>query len=776
MVVRNTGDEIRQQIRAILILALAALAFAALLFPRQTGEVGIFFNNVLRMLLGEVSLLLPAFLLANGVQEILPWKIPHLKQRKIGFLLVLVILLVFTHLQVLEEYKELIVDLGHYKAFFRLGLQQQGGGVCGALFTSLFFLLFRDLGSKIVLVALIAIAFVLITNISLMRLLRTAAGCLAYLSRLFWHGSKKIVAALADLFAGQETETSSIRESSREEEKEAFFPSLGGQEFAATKPPANGRQATIFDLDKPAHKGNQAPVVFFPVQHEKQADDIAGEIRRVTQETTVGEKAVAGKSKPGDDYILPPLKILAKPPKQRDTQAQKMLVERAKILEKTLESFGVKAKVVDAQSGPTVTRYELQPETGVKVSKIVSLADDLALNLAAPDVRIEAPIPGKAAIGVEVPNKVIAPVYLREVLEDEQFQQSESVLTVALGKDITGNAVVADLMKMPHLLIAGSTGSGKSVCINVIIASILFKARPQEVKFVLIDPKVVELSAFNGIPHLLLPVVTDAKKASLALRNMVKEMSRRYEIFARENVRDIHSYNERKREQHEEDEILPYIVVIIDELADLMMVAAADVEDSIARLAQMARAAGIHLVIATQRPSVDVITGVIKANITSRIAFAVSSQADSRTILDMSGAEKLLGRGDALFHPLGLSKPFRIQGAFINERQLEQLLEFIRSQGEPEYAEQLLPEENEDEDFYEEDELFPQAVLLFAEAGTASISLLQRRLRIGYTRAARLVDDMERRGLVGKFEGSKAREILITPEQARKMFFDRESM
>ena len=467
---------------------------------------------------------------------------------------------------------------------------------------------------------------------------------------------------------------------------------------------------------------------------------------------------------------MPSVDLLTKKPVLRDAKAQKTIAERAKILERTLQSFGVSARVTNALAGPTVTRYELQPERGVKVSKIVALADDLALNLAAPDVRIEAPIPGKAAVGIEVPNKVIAPVYLREVLEDDNFVNSASVLTVALGKDITGNPVIADLMKMPHLLIAGSTGSGKSVCINVIVTSILFKARPSEVKFVMIDPKVVELSNFNGIPHLLMPVVTSAKRASMALKNMVKEMTRRYEFFAQESVRDIHSYNDKKLKQNEEDKMLPFIVVIIDELADLMMVAAADVEDSIARLAQMSRAAGIHLVIATQRPSVDVITGVIKANITSRIAFAVSSQADSRTILDMGGAEKLLGRGDALFHPLGQSKPFRIQGAFINEQELQKLLQFIKNQAEPEYEENFFPEENEEEVDYEEDELLPEALMLFAQAGTASISLLQRRLRIGYTRAARLVDDMERRGFVGQFEGSKAREVLVTPEQVKKCF------
>jgi DNA segregation ATPase FtsK/SpoIIIE, S-DNA-T family len=469
------------------------------------------------------------------------------------------------------------------------------------------------------------------------------------------------------------------------------------------------------------------------------------------------------------DYTLPPLTILSKIPRLKDSQQQKTIAERARILEKTLESFGVRVKVTNVESGPSVTRYEIQPEIGVKVSKIVALADDLALNLAAPDVRIEAPIPGKAAVGIEVPNKVIAPVYLREVLEDSQFKQSPSPLTIGLGKDITGIPVLADLMAMPHLMIAGSTGSGKSVCINAVIASILFKATPDEVKFVLIDPKVVELSAFNGIPHLLTPVVTEPKKASQALKNMVKEMGRRYELFAKESVREISRYNERMRLQNLEHEMIPYIVVIIDELADLMIVAAADVEDSIARLAQMSRAAGIHLVIATQRPSVDVITGVIKANITSRVAFAVSSQADSRTILDMGGAEKLLGRGDMLFHPLGISKPFRVQGAFINERELNALLEFIKDQGEPRFQEHLMPDDEDDEEWYEEDDLFPEAVMLFAEAQTASISLLQRRLRIGYTRAARLIDDMERRGFVGRFEGSKAREVLITTEQAAKL-------
>ena len=426
--------------------------------------------------------------------------------------------------------------------------------------------------------------------------------------------------------------------------------------------------------------------------------------------------------------------------------------------------------MIHVQSGPTVTRFEVQPEAGVKVSRIVSLSDDIALNLAAPLVRIEAPIPGKAALGIEVPNKIISLVYLREVLEDLAFLENSSPLTIGLGKDITGVPVIADLTRMPHLLIAGSTGSGKSVCLNALIISILFKARPEQVRFLMIDPKVVELSVYNNIAHLLMPVVTEPKKASLALRKMVQEMGRRYKIFAREEVRDIDTYNELVAGGHCDGEPLPYYVVIIDELADLMLVSPGEVEDSIGRLAQMSRAAGIHLVIATQRPSVDVLTGVIKANITSRIAFTVSSQVDSRTILDMAGAEKLLGRGDMLFYPVGSVKPTRVQGAYISEREIKRITDFIKEQGKPEYEVDLDDLETKTDEQFEPDELFPDAVELVVRMGEASISLLQRRFRIGYTRAARLIDDLERRGVVGEHEGSKPREVIITPEQAAKLF------
>lgn len=771
MNVLEIRDEIRQQIKAICILTLAVLSIAALMLPGQTGEVGIFFNNVLRMLTGEAAILIPFILLPVGILGIIPWKIPSMRQRILGLLLMFAILLVYAHMRMLLQHQAYIGNAGVTRAYLTLGLQQLGGGVLGGVLTLFFYFLFKDIGSKIILAALIMVAFLLITNISLSQLFRTACLLLFYLSRTAGKGLKAVASFFRFVFAAGSADKDES-ESHEGNYTDDFLPS------PETKAQDSGKAAEAIAGYPPADK---------PVQDKMSPSPVIRLAERpASTGTLTGDKAAnrwdsphpakaesypyAGKTTadPGE-YLLPPITLLTQMPYHREAKQRKNIGERAKILEATLGSFGVKAKVTDVQTGPTVTRFELQPEVGVKVSRIVALADDLALNLAAPDVRIEAPIPGKAAVGIEVPNKVIAPVYLREVLEDPQFQNSPSVLTIALGKDITGNPILADLMKMPHLLIAGSTGSGKSVCINVLIATILFKARPQEVKFVMIDPKVVELSTFNGIPHLLMPVVTEPRKASIALKNMLKEMTKRYEIFAAESVRDIHSYNEKKSKQGQDKELLPFIVVIIDELADLMMIAAADVEDSIARLAQMSRAAGIHLVIATQRPSVDVITGVIKANITSRIAFAVSSQADSRTILDIGGAEKLLGRGDALFHPMGTPKPFRIQGAFLNERELMDILSFIKEQSEPQYAEQLIPEEDESDAFYEEDELFYEAVLLVAEAETASISLLQRRLRIGYTRAARLIDDMEKRGFVGRFEGSKAREVLITPEQARKI-------
>ncbi|MDA8194627.1 MAG: DNA translocase FtsK [Thermaerobacter sp.] len=465
-------------------------------------------------------------------------------------------------------------------------------------------------------------------------------------------------------------------------------------------------------------------------------------------------------------YLPPPLSLLAAPEPTRGARRGRSAQDRADILIQSLRQFGIEVRLADVSQGPTITRFEIVPPPGVKVSRIVNLTDDIALSLAATGVRIEAPIPGKSAIGIEVPNDEISPVLLREVLEHPAFTDSPSPLTVGLGRDVAGAPIVAALDQMPHLLVAGATGSGKSVLINVLISSLLFRSSPEVVRLLLIDPKVVELSVYNGIPHLLSPVVTDPKKAAGALRWAVSEMERRYRLFAEAGVRDIGRYNQ-SAEEH-----LAHVVVVIDELADLMMVAPREVEESIARLAQMARAAGLHLVVATQRPSVDVITGTIKANIPSRIAFAVSSQVDSRTILDAAGAEKLLGRGDMLFDPVGAPKPLRIQGAFVDEREIEELVGYLKQQAAP-LAQEPLEFSDGDESVAianETDTLFESAVRIVVESGQASTSMLQRRLRVGYTRAARLIDAMEERGFIGPSEGAKARDVRLSPEQLERVF------
>ena len=479
-------------------------------------------------------------------------------------------------------------------------------------------------------------------------------------------------------------------------------------------------------------------------------------------------------------YQLPPLELLDTPKASDPSTYQKDIMDQCAVLEQTLADFKVRARVVAVTRGPSVTRFELEPAAGVKVSSVVNLADDIALRLAAPGVRIEAPIPGKSAIGIEAPNTKNDPVCFREVVEAGIVRNAKEHLCIGLGKDISGDIISADLAKMPHLLVAGSTGSGKSVCINTIIAGLLYRATPDEVKLILVDPKVVELSNYNGIPHLLTPVVTEPKKAASALHWAVAEMERRYKAFADSRVRDIKTYNAQAEEK------MPYIVIIIDELSDLMMVAKVDVEDAILRLAQKARAAGIHLILATQRPSVDVITGIVKANIPSRIAFAVSSQTDSRTIIDMGGAEKLLGKGDMLFYPMGYNKPVRVQGAFVSDDELNKIVDFIIKQSIPvnyseEVTEQELECDNKGHNAEDagsnapaEDELFEDALRLVLDMGQASSSMLQRRFRIGYTRAARLVDTMEELGIVGQSVGSKPREVIMSRKEAEERFLRRE--
>lgn len=553
-----------------------------------------------------------------------------------------------------------------------------------------------------------------------------------------------------------------------EEKTDFHFADLEDAEETASQ------EMDMLEVEEPMAEEEMPVEEVQPVAEEMPTDVPAAEPAKPEAQKEAAQQPAAPAEPAEKPYVFPPISLLGRDPGNSSGSGILEQQKNGRKLEMTLKSFGVEARVINVSAGPTVTRYEVSPSQGVKVSKIVNLADDIALNLAASGIRIEAPIPGKAAVGIEVPNKETKSVYLRTVLESDAFRKHPSKLAFALGEDITGNPIVTDIAKMPHLLIAGATGSGKSVCINTLITSILYKADPKEVKLLLVDPKVVELSVYNGIPHLLIPVVTDPKKASAALNWAVREMLERYNDFAACGVRDIKGFNAMKEEKGEPEAKMPQIVIIIDELADLMMAAPGEVEDSICRLAQMARAAGMHLIIATQRPSVDVITGVIKANIPSRLAFAVSSGIDSRTILDMVGAEKLLGKGDMLFYPSGQAKPSRIQGAFVTDKEVEQIVDFLRKSSRPGYTQEMVDQitavaKTASGPSEETDEFFEQAVDLILEKEKASVSMLQRQFRIGYNRAARLMDELERRGLVGPEEGSKPRKVLITRAQWEEM-------
>lgn len=553
-----------------------------------------------------------------------------------------------------------------------------------------------------------------------------------------------------------------------EEKTDFHFADLEDAEETASQ------EMDMLEVEEPMAEEEMPVEEVQPVAEEMPTDVPAAEPAKPEAQKETAQQPAAPAEPAEKPYVFPPISLLGRDPGNAGGSGILEQQKNGRKLEMTLKSFGVEAHVINVSAGPTVTRYEVSPSQGVKVSKIVNLADDIALNLAASGIRIEAPIPGKAAVGIEVPNKETKSVYLRTVLESDAFHKHPSKLAFALGEDITGNPIVTDIAKMPHLLIAGATGSGKSVCINTLITSILYKADPKEVKLLLVDPKVVELSVYNGIPHLLIPVVTDPKKASAALNWAVREMLERYNDFAACGVRDIKGFNAMKEEKGEPEAKMPQIVIIIDELADLMMAAPGEVEDSICRLAQMARAAGMHLIIATQRPSVDVITGVIKANIPSRLAFAVSSGIDSRTILDMVGAEKLLGKGDMLFYPSGQAKPSRIQGAFVTDKEVEQIVDFLRKSSRPGYTQEMVDQitavaKTASGPSEETDEFFEQAVDLILEKEKASVSMLQRQFRIGYNRAARLMDELERRGLVGPEEGSKPRKVLITRAQWEEM-------
>lgn len=686
-----------------------------------------------------------------------------------------------------------------------------GGGMIGALLFSLLQAIFGYMGTIIIVIAMFTIAFLCITGLSIVDVLRKIkkqTGTFFLLLRKRWRDKRKgkRIASVADSVDATVSATEQVGLEAPDGLGAAHRSELGADHIAMDTPErvnSDDQRVSSVDVikrersplilrllkaeeaaaeqrtlaDEMASMADGAPL-YRDFQHNSEAKstleldaelDPDGVIIKDDQadgDTQAGATAASSTEEVNKKpYQLPPFHLLAKAEGGKGSTGANYRANARK-LEQTLESFGVKTKVVEVVRGPAVTRYELQPDVGVKVSRIVSLTDDIALALAAKDIRMEAPIPGKAAIGIEVPNTDVAIVTMREVMESNAFMNSSSKLSITLGRDIAGQPIIGNLAKMPHLLVAGATGSGKSVCVNSIIVSILYKAKPDEVKFLMIDPKKVELNVYNGIPHLLAPVVTDPRRASLALKKIVAEMEQRYELFSQAGARNIEAYNEMMANDPN-GEPLPLIVVIVDELADLMMVAAKDVEDAICRLAQMARAAGIHLIIATQRPSVDVITGLIKANIPSRIAFAVSSQIDSRTILDSVGAEKLLGRGDMLFLPVGASKPTRVQGAFLADHEVEAVVNFVKEQAEADYQEELVPEVEEASEQVDEqeDELFDQAVRIILEARQASVSLLQRRMRVGYTRAGRLIDSMEAQGIIGPYEGSKPREVLMTLEQ-----------
>ncbi len=737
-------EEIKSELLGILLVGISIYLFWIIFhypslgpysLPEDSpGMLGGFIVRVLTYLIGMGRFVFPLVLLFSGVKVIYS-KTGVTKLDILIFSLFLMALLAIFHLNSLS-----LNDLT-LKNF--LSTNGSGGGIIGGLLSWLTFKILGIVGSYIFLISLSIACILYLTKLSFKVIFQN----LGRLLKKFFSGFKKQL-------------------------EDFIFVTV---EEPESKPVVDDKQLVQENND------DDTPVIinrFDDSEHNKvSSSPIKKEKKTSLKEKNDDEFIPLPQSLDNENFILPSINMLEKTKRSTNTLSQKDINENIHILQKTLESFGVEGKVVQVSCGPTITRYEFQPAPGIKVSRIVNLADDIALSLAAAGVRIEAPIPGKAAIGIEVPNREIATVSLREVIESEEFQNSSSKLTVALGKDVAGKPTVTDLAKMPHLLIAGATGSGKSVCMNALITSILFKAKPSEVKFLMIDPKMVELTTYNGIPHLITPVVTDPKKAASALRWAVHEMENRYELFAAAGVKDMVRYNMLVTDSLDtEKHFLPQIVILIDELADLMMVAPADVEDSICRLAQMARAAGIHLVVATQRPSVDVITGIIKANIPSRIAFAVSSQTDSRTILDMNGAEKLLGRGDMLFYPTGYPKPVRLQGVFVSDREVEKIVQFLKEQEVPEYIEEITNQDLEADknidESEEEDELIPQAAKLFIENGQASISLLQRRFRIGYTRAARIIDQMEDKGIIGPYEGSKPRQVLITIEDYERLFGD----
>jgi len=779
----------KDELLGLFLITFAAVSIFAV-FSSSAGIIGNKISSAYYYLVGSGSYLLPFLFVYWGIQMIRSKKI-KISQRFIGFIIIFITIIS-------------IIDLNNIQNAGLISSNVSGGGIIGGSISFFLVKLFSLSGSYIILSALMLIGLLLFFDLFLHNIFQNIKSILINIKKAFQIFGAKFRNSFA--FISEKTAVfknilsfKKDNENSRSKDIPDFQDNLSSNSSDLTD--INSAQRNnysgenkysdfsgankFYDIVEEGNKdANQQSELKNSSENlsndeksryssaskerkkkkQKKTDDQGNEVTEDFDISRDQSKNIKDVGEKHGDYTLPGISLL-----NDNGKKSAKLANKAELLEETLSSFGVDAKVINVNHGPKITRYEIQPATGVKVSKIVSLSDDIALSLAARDVRIEAPIPGKAAVGIEVPHGNDITVSFRDVVVSEEFQKSDNKLSLALGKGIDGDTEVFDLSKMPHLLVAGATGSGKSVCINTLISSILFRAAPDEVKLLLIDPKKVELNIYKGLPHLITPVVTDPKKAANVLKLLVEEMEDRYDLFSDTGSRGIDSYNNKMEDEKDK---LPYIVVVIDELSDLMMVAANEVEDNICRLAQMSRAAGIHLIIATQRPSVDVITGLIKANIPSRISFAVSSATDSRTILDMGGAEKLLGKGDMLFAPVGVKKPIRIQGAFLTDQEINKITEFVKSQAKADY-------EIEKDDIKEvelsldddQDELYEEAVKLVVKY-RASISMLQRRLHIGHSRAARLIDTMEEDGIVGPYAGSKAREVLVEEDELEDIFED----
>ena len=781
---------------AVITLIVLSILLAVLIYTKS-GTIGVKLNEILGGIMGIMQYVLPIGGLAisiklasDGREEITS----KLLQYGIAIVALSIVFSVFQissgELDSSKEISEVVKDAYYY------GSQGKGGGAIGAVGGVVLAKLLGNVGAVIFCIGIAVILLVFAFGINLSDMINLFMDRLEEKREERFERKEELA---KEREKEEEKETPSQRRKRLREERKAKM-ELAKLEKQEKQDPMDNQIKINFggrivdgadekaglkkydhsndDLEPLTKESKRAK----KIQEEMQPDVIDSNLFKEVEEQKEDKKKAVLQLEHSvvvedEHYEYPPIELLSKPGKKTLKGGAKALTDTATRLQKTLYSFGVSAKVENVSVGPAITRYELKPAEGVRVSKIANLADDIALNLAAETIRIEAPIPGKQAVGIEVPNKEKEVVHLREILDSKEFKENKSKLTIGLGKDVAGNVQLADIAKMPHVLIAGSTGSGKSVCINTIIASIIYNAKPSEVKFVMVDPKVVELSVYNGIPHLLIPVVTDPKKAAGALAWAVQEMDDRYNKFASKGVRDLKGYN-KAIEKENEFAKLPQIVIIIDELADLMMVAKNDVEDAICRLAQKARAAGMHLVIATQRPSVDVITGLIKANVPSRIAFAVSSQVDSRTILDTVGAEKLLGKGDMLFFPTGAPKPSRIQGAFVSDDEVEKIVSFIKSNGTATYSEDILESiennnktdkeiaETDDDDT---DPFLMDAIQTVVETGQASTSFIQRKFKVGYARAGRIIDQMEERGVISGYQGSKPREVLMSLEKLNEL-------